>query len=77
MQERELHGIAADKSLLALARHEAGHLLMLWLLDRYAVVCIITDEGGLTKVDCNKKTSAWNSDVSVHSEPLTGSGMPI
>ncbi|MFA6843620.1 MAG: hypothetical protein WCR33_04385, partial [Bacilli bacterium] len=33
----------------ALARHEAGHLLMLWLLDRYAVACIITDEGGLTK----------------------------
>ena len=31
------------------ARHEAGHLLMLWLLDRYAVACIITDEGGLTK----------------------------
>jgi len=33
----------------ALARHEAGHLLMLWLLDRYAIACIITDEGGLTK----------------------------
>lgn len=32
------------------ANHEAGHLLMLWLLDRYAVACIITEDGGLTKV---------------------------
>jgi len=32
-----------------LARHEAGHLLMLWLLDRYALGCFITNEGGLTK----------------------------
>ena len=43
MQERELHGIAADKSLLALASHEAGHLLMLWLLDRYAIACGIAE----------------------------------
>lgn len=49
MQERELHGIAADKSLLALASHEAGHLLMLWLLDRYAIACGIVDGCGITK----------------------------
>ena len=28
-------------------------------------------------LDCNKKPNAWSSDVSVHSEPLTGPGMPI
>jgi hypothetical protein len=27
----------------------AGHLLMLWHLERYAIGCIITEEGGLTK----------------------------
>ncbi len=27
----------------------AGHLLMLWHLERYAIGCIITDAGGLTK----------------------------
>jgi hypothetical protein len=31
------------------ALHEAGHLLMLWLLDRYAVACGITDGCGITK----------------------------
>ncbi|MGI5924523.1 MAG: hypothetical protein ACOX9E_11330 [Lentisphaeria bacterium] len=49
LQERELHGLAADKSLCALASHEAGHLLMLWLLDRYAIACGITDGCGVTK----------------------------
>jgi hypothetical protein len=49
MQERELHGLAADKSLCALASHEAGHLLMLWLLDRYAVACGIADGCGIIK----------------------------
>jgi hypothetical protein len=47
MEER--HSLPTFKNLKTLARHEAGHLLMLWLLDRYAVACIITDEGGLTK----------------------------
>jgi hypothetical protein len=46
---KERHGISTNTDLRTLARHEAGHLLMLWLLDRYAVACIITDEGGLTK----------------------------
>jgi len=49
MQERDLHGTVADKSLLALASHEAGHLLMLWLLDRYAIACGIADGCGITK----------------------------
>ena len=39
-----------SKGLAMAASHEAGHLLMLWLLDRYAVACIITEDGGLTKV---------------------------
>lgn len=41
--------IFSPTDLMSIARHEAGHLLMLWLLDRYAIACIITDEGGLTK----------------------------
>jgi len=44
-----LQGLPTTDSPTTPARHEAGHLLMLWLLDRYAVACIITDEGGLTK----------------------------
>jgi len=44
-----LHGIPSSVDTKMIARHEAGHLLMLWLLDRYAVACIITDTGGLTK----------------------------
>lgn len=38
---------AAD--ITTIARHEAGHLLMLWLLDRYAVACGIADGCGLTR----------------------------
>ena len=38
-----------NADIKTIALHEAGHLLMLWLLDRYAIGCIITDEGGLTK----------------------------
>lgn len=49
MSERELHGFAADKRLCALAHHEAGHLLMLWLLDRYALARGIVDGCGITK----------------------------
>lgn len=37
------------KSLSVLARHEAGHLLMLWLLDRYAAACAIAASCGITK----------------------------
>ena len=44
-----LHATTPASDLTSIARHEAGHLLMLWLLDRYAVACIITNEGGLTK----------------------------
>jgi hypothetical protein len=39
-----------SKGLAMAASHEAGHLMMLWLLDRYAIACIITEDGGLTKV---------------------------
>ena len=46
---KELNSLPTFKNLNTLARHEAGHLLMLWLLDRYAIACIITDESGLTK----------------------------
>lgn len=31
------------------ALHEAGHLLMLWLLNRYAIACEIVDGCGITK----------------------------
>lgn len=47
MKERD--SLPAFGNLKDTARHEAGHLLMLWLLDRYAVACVITDDGGVTK----------------------------
>jgi len=46
MQERDLHGTVVDKARLALASHEAGHLLMLWLLDRYAIASEIAEGCG-------------------------------
>lgn len=49
MESNELHGCPTRTWLRKTAKHEAGHLLILWLLDRYAVACITTDEGGLTK----------------------------
>lgn len=46
---------------MEIARHEAGHLLMLWLLDRDAVACIISDEGGLAKAldEQARKRHCW------------------
>jgi hypothetical protein len=46
---RNLHGIPTIADLTSTARHEAGHLLMLWLLVRYAVACGIADGCGVTK----------------------------
>jgi hypothetical protein len=41
--------LMCNADIKTIALHEAGHLLMLWLLDRYAIGCIITEEDGLTK----------------------------
>jgi hypothetical protein len=41
------HTAIADLTITA--RHEAGRLLMLWLLDRHAVACGIADGCGVTK----------------------------
>lgn len=38
-----------NAEIKAIACHKARHLLMLWLLDRHAVACIVTDGGGLTQ----------------------------
>ncbi len=46
---KERHSLPAFLNLKTILRHEAGHLLMLWLLDRHAIGCIITEEGGLTQ----------------------------
>ncbi|NLF61568.1 MAG: hypothetical protein GX574_10490 [Lentisphaerae bacterium] len=46
---RERHGIPAIADFTTTARHEAGHLLMLWLLDRQGVASGIADGCGLTK----------------------------
>lgn len=44
-----LHGTSPTAALTATIRHEAGHLLMLWLLERQGVACGIADGCGLTK----------------------------
>ena len=44
-----LHGIPTNADLNSTARHEAGHLLMLWLLDCQGVACGIADGCGLTQ----------------------------
>jgi hypothetical protein len=44
---RNFHVTSQTADLNTLARHEAGHLLMLWLLDCNAAGCIIAEGGGL------------------------------
>ena len=46
---KERHGIPAIVDLTSLARHEAGHLLMLWLLACYAA-SVSADGCGVTQV---------------------------
>ncbi len=42
------HGYSAQVSLSHFIRHEAGHVLLYWLLDRPLAGCIVTDKAGLT-----------------------------
>lgn len=46
---RNHHSIFSPVDLTTTARHEAGHLLMLWLLERQGIACGIADGCGLTK----------------------------
>lgn len=45
---RELHGYGARAWLRKVAKHEAGHALMLWLLDQYLAGIYICENGGVT-----------------------------
>jgi len=40
---KERHSLPAFGNVKVLSRHEAGHLLMLWLLDRQGIACGIAD----------------------------------
>ncbi len=44
----ELHGCSLKTSLKDAAKHEAGHALVLWLLDRYLGGVCLLDKGGVT-----------------------------
>ncbi len=59
-KQTELHGISPKVTRLGIARHEAAHLMMLWLLDRPALFCMADDKGGATKQlkapDAHKET---------------------
>jgi hypothetical protein len=44
----ELHGCSLKTSLKDAAKHEAGHALVLWLLDRYLGGVCLLDHGGVT-----------------------------
>ena len=44
----ELHGCSLKTSLKDAAKHEAGHALVLWLLDRYLGGVCLLDHGGIT-----------------------------
>lgn len=41
--------IPSPPKIERVARHEAGHLVMLWVLEKPVLACTITEEGGLTK----------------------------
>ena len=43
-----LHGISPKAPLRHIARHEAAHIVMLWLMDRPVLGCMISADGGLT-----------------------------
>lgn len=44
----DLHGCSPKKSLKKIVKHEAGHALALWLLDRYLGGVCILEYGGVT-----------------------------
>ena len=43
-----LRGISPKTTLHLIARHEAAHLVMLWLMDRPVLGCMVSAEGGVT-----------------------------
>ncbi len=45
----ELHGMSLPGTVRDIARHEAAHLVMLWLLDRLVLASCITKDGGVTR----------------------------
>ena len=45
---KELHGYGTRAWLRKVAKHEAGHALMLWLLDQYLAGVYICEDGGVT-----------------------------
>lgn len=45
---KELHGYGDRTWLRRVAKHEAGHALMLWLLDQYLMGICVREEGGAT-----------------------------
>ena len=44
------HGYSKTAGLNHVIRHEAGHVLLYWLLDRPLAGCVVTDKAGLTKI---------------------------
>ena len=44
----KLRGIASKTSFLQIARHEAAHIIMLWLMERPVLGCMVSDKGGVT-----------------------------
>ena len=44
----ELHGCSPEKSLKKIVKHEAGHALALWLLDRHLGGVCVLEFGGVT-----------------------------
>ena len=44
------HGYSKTAGLNHVIRHEAGHILVYWLLDRPLAGCLVTEQGGLTKI---------------------------
>ncbi len=48
LPSEDLHGCSLKTSLKDAARHEAGHALVLWLLDRYLGGACLLEHGGVT-----------------------------
>ena len=44
----KLRGIASKTSFLQIARHEAAHIIMLWLMERPVLGCMVSNKGGVT-----------------------------
>ena len=49
MENSELRGCSNRTWLRKTAKHEAGHTLLLWLLDRYVTGVLVHENGGLTR----------------------------